>query len=169
MPLIERALTEGPLSPAEKAVLDVVTLHPGYIWSDSLDDICEVARWATHPSLKNCPTLCPASLQNNQSIVKAGLIVLTINCSVTCYSGSTNNAPMEDTYTLRTISNALNRLARTKRIWAFELYGRRHYGAKGTRDTVKRKYDELPDEQREEANFKEEITFPDKDAKDRLA
>jgi len=60
-------------------------------------------------------------------------------------------------------------LARTKRISAFELHGRRHYGSKSAYDTVKRKYDVMPEEQRKEANFKEEITFPDKAAEDRLA
>ena len=165
VPLIDQALLEGPLSPAERLVLTVVTTKFGYIWSDSLDDLCEIARWTTRPDLKNCPELCPASLQHNQSIVQAGEIVLTINCSVTCYAGYSHDSPQEDTYTLRTISNALNRLARTKRIWAFELHGRRHYGAKSARDMVRSKYDELPDEQKEEANFIEEITFLDKDAK----
>ena len=166
VPLIDRALLEGPLSPAERAVLTVVTRNFDYIWSDSLNDLCEIARWTTRPDLKNCPELCSASLQKNQSIVKAGEIVLTINCSVTCYAGYSHNSPQEDTYTLRTISNALNRLARTKRIWAFELHGRRHYGSKLAYDTVKRKYGELPEEQREEANFIPEITFTDKNAKD---
>jgi hypothetical protein len=165
MPLIDRALLEGPLSPAERSVLDVVTSHSDYIWSDSLDDLCEMARWATYPRLPKCPTLCPASLQKNQSIVKGDLFLYTLNSTVTCYSGGGKSPPPTETYTLRTISNALNRLARTKRIWAFELHGRRHYGSKSAYDAVKRKYDGLPEEQREEANFISEITFTDKNAK----
>ena len=60
-----------------------------------------------------------------------------------------------------TIATALDRLARTKRIWAFELHGRRHYGAKSAKAGVIRTYEDLPKEQRDEARFNPEFTFPD--------
>jgi hypothetical protein len=162
LPLINQALTVGPLTPAEKAVLAVVDRHYDYIWSDSLDDLCEVARWATYPELKNCPELCSQDSEITGQLLKKRVAAgLTINSKVFCLSGGGKHPPEVETYTLRTIATALDRLARTKRIWAFELHGRRHYGAKSAKAGVIRTYEDLPKEQRDEARFNPEFTFPD--------
>jgi len=159
LPIIEELLKTGPLTNAEKKVLDAVDKNLAYVWSDSLEDLCELARWAEAPALGVCPALIIDGSTDKEARSVPGM---TINHKVACeIDGSA-----VPTFTLRTISNALDRLARTKRIWAFELHGRKHYGSYGGKPRVLASIQKLPKEQRDEAGFKEEITFPHKNARD---
>jgi hypothetical protein len=168
LPRIDDALTKGPLTTAEKRVFDVVENHTDHVWSDTLEDLCEVARWATYPELRNCPRL--VSPDHSQLLAEPRILPgMTINDKVTCLSGGGKHPPEQKTYTLRTVANALDHLARTKRIWAFEIHGRKHYGSYRGKDQVMSRFEKLPQEQRDEAGFKEEFTFPDKNVNNGLA
>jgi hypothetical protein len=155
LPIIEDLLRTGPLTKAERRVLEAVDMHIGCVWSDSLEDLCEMARYSEAPKMAACPFLViEGDLRKDARSVPG----MTINDKVQCQVDG-NVVP---TYTLRTISNALDRLARTKRIWAFELHGRKHYGSYGGKPRVLDSIKKLPEEQRDEAGFKEEFTFSDK-------
>lgn len=136
-------------------MLELVDRHIGYVWSDSLEDLCEMARWLKKPGDKVIPWLV---IEGDPCPDARSFPGMTINDKVNCQVDG-NVVP---TYTLRTISNALDRLARTKRIWAFELHGRKHYGSYGGKARVLDSIKNLPQEQRDEAGFKEEFMFSDK-------
>ena len=125
MPKIRDAILKGPLNETERKVFEVLTYHPDYIFSTSVEDLAELAAWCTNPLPAQPP-----------EIVKTPGETLSINdrISVWMNKSTKEKAPC----TLRTISVALASLAKTNRIWSGKLYfgedstapARTYYGEK---------------------------------------
>lgn len=156
MPSIQHAVHIGPLSAPERAVLEVVNDHPRFVWSTSLEDLLELAKWATQPKLGSPPLTELEHLQKSRDKNQPWDTdeiqeKLTINTRVTVYMGPSRKP--QKTYSLRTIMAALSNLHHTGRIWAFKLYRRTHYGAFAAKYWVQNQLDILSDDGRKDANF----------------
>jgi len=127
MPQIRDAILKGPLNETERKVLDILTSHPDYIFSTSVEDLAELAAWCTNP--------LPA--QPPEIVITPGE-TLSINDKVSVWVNKSTKEPAP--CTLRTISVALASLAKTNRIWSGKLHfgedstapGRTYYGEKQT-------------------------------------
>jgi hypothetical protein len=115
MPQIRDAILKGPLNETERKVLDILTSHPDYIFSTSVEDLAELAAWCTNP--------LPA--QPPEIVITPGE-TLSINDKVSVWVNKSTKEPAP--CTLRTISVALARLAKTNRIWS----GKLHFGEDST-------------------------------------
>ena len=143
MPTVMDAIVQGVLTGTERKILDVLSKHNEYIFSTSLEDLAQLARWCHDPSSEEPPR--PIDL--NSSININSKFKISENIS---------------TYTLRTISTALSSLARTDRIWRGELYfgegksknGRIYYGAKGIEKILEEQFRKVSQTKRAATGFK---------------
>jgi hypothetical protein len=115
MPQIRDAILKGPLNETERKVLEILTSHPDYIFSTSVEDLAELAAWCTNPLPAQPP-----------EIVKTPGETISINDKVSVWVNKSTKE--EAPCTLRTISVALARLAKTNRIWS----GKLHFGEDST-------------------------------------
>lgn len=130
MPSIRDAVLKGPLNETERKIFEVLTTHPDYIFSTSVEDLAELAAWCVYPASDQPP-----------EIFKTPGKTLSINDKISVYAPD-NSRRDEAHCTLRTISVALASLAKTNRIWSGKLYfgedpgeaqeahGRTYYGEK---------------------------------------
>jgi hypothetical protein len=152
MPRVEDSIQKGPLSAPERAVLDVVTRNPGFVWSTSLEDLLELAKWATQPTSGSVPftTEEHQALREGKNPSDCIQTSLDINTKVKVYI---EEGREKDTYSLRTIMSALSNLHHTGRIWAYKMYKRTHYGSFSAENGVKIALARLSAEGQTKANF----------------
>ena len=139
-PTISEAVTKGPLGEAEKKILAVIENHTSHVWSTTLEDLKELALWATSPTSVGAPDQTPeatgAALKMNDKFM------------------AKVNREERPTYTLRTVATCLATLAKGKRIWSDKLYGRLYYGHHDAEETIRKEIDKLPEDQRTAADFR---------------
>lgn len=151
MPIIEETIQKGPLSAPERAILDVVSMHsPPFVWSTSLEDILELAKWAAIPASKSVPVTVE-EYRANRAGNNLPDIPLKITTRVPVYMGKGKEP--KTTYSLRTMMSALSRLHRTGRIWAYKMHNRTYYGSFHAEVQVKQALEKLSSEGQETANF----------------
>ena len=150
MPSIKDAIKEGPLTGAERAILRVIDLNPGWTWTDSLEDLGELARFAVDPAAgRPLPTVKPELAQP-----------LSIDDVITVDTRRSSLFPPRPkrTLTLRTVKSALYGLAVADRIWTYRLHGQFHWASHKDRkymDTrIRKKIERLPAEDRKQVNFR---------------
>ena len=143
MPTIKDAVAEGPLTKAERILLQIIRTNPNNIWSGSLEDLEELARWIAWPN--------HSIALARSDIPKSGNEVLTINSHVQIQPDM-NQEPI-DTYTFRTVLTALNKLHDTGRIACYSLHKRNYFGAIGQEYVIQQELGLLSPEGQNQADF----------------
>ena len=154
MPNIIDSVEKGPLSAPERAVLDAVRTHsPPFVWSTSLEDLFELAKWATYPTSRSIPATMEEYARKREGNNQSDEIPmqLDINTKVAVYMGEGRDP--KTTYSLRTIMSALSNLHHTGMIWAYKMHKRTHYGAFFAEHQVREALERLSPEGQKKANF----------------
>lgn len=123
MPSVKTAIAMGPLNPVERKVYQVISSHPKQIFSTTLEDLSELARWCVDPSAANPPEIAQ---QVSDDLADGSKEPLNINSNVVVRINGQQGEELVETKTFRTIALALASLSDTNRIWKGKLY----YGSK---------------------------------------
>ena len=148
MPHMDFAIKLGDLNRSQRAILQVIELHPDNMWCMSASDLKELAIWATAPGHRNPPPYVKRVPEDSVTEETRFEDVRPTRL----YRGRRGT-----TYSLKTVRSALIELSEKKKIWSFGLYRLTYYASEKSKRRVMSWLSKLPPDQLERAEFREYI------------
>jgi len=163
MPYIDDVIKKRVLSSPERSVLKVIDSHTKSTWSSSLEDLEELARWATNPTSRTPPKvqrrLAKESGKDNWIELEGefpdGTGVgdhLNMKLMIATQVGLSPTETYE-TYTLGTVKGALSQLANSDCIWRFRMHHRTYYASHRARKRIEDHINGLSDREKIRVDF----------------